>query len=146
MISSRTINFSDPEVLWQSMEKLPDDATNTGLIEKLIARRGETSFFIGLVTATRERALWLKMPDRYQMPARSTAVADALWVKTIDYPAYSLLTVVLTEPAFENAFCEFTRALVQTLHDADFAKSAAPLMEMLEQWQPRFSIQWQQAA
>jgi hypothetical protein len=144
MISSRTIHFSDPEVLWQSMEKLSDDSFDTGLIEKLIARHGETSFFIGLVTATRERAIWLKMPDRYHMPARPTAIADAVWVKTIDYPDYSLLTVVLTEPAFENAFCEFTRALVQAFNAA--AKPAAVLMKMLEQWQKRFTMEWQQAA
>lgn len=145
MILNRTARFFDPEVTWQSLEDLSNDASASLLPEQHVKRCGEADLFLGLVAATGERALWLKIPGGlYEQSA--TTFPDSLWVKTIGYADYSLLTVVLTDPAAAGAFTEFARTLLNTIGASPTVPAASVLFTLLQSWQPQFAEPMRYAA
>lgn len=138
MILNRAASFFDPEAIWNLLETQAIDSHTDLLAEHHVKRYGSSDLYLGMVIATGERALWLKFPGRHREPFSLAHLQDMLWVKTIEYPDHSLLTIVLTDPDAASAFSEFARALLDALAHSSTTPAAHTLCKLLRNWPPQF--------
>jgi hypothetical protein len=138
MILNRTARTLNLEAAWQSLENQPASADTGVLLEQHVQPCGAADLYVGLVAATGERAFWLKTPGR---PRRQPIIepSDTLWVKTIEYAGYSLLTVVLTDLAATPAFTSLAYELLDSLSRQPTIPAARQLFQLLKRWQPQFA-------
>ena len=137
MTLNHAARFFDPDAIWHSLENLPVDNRKDQLVERHIKRYGQTDLYLGRVTATGERALWLKFPGRHRETTSLTSLPDTLWVKTVEYSDHSLLTVVLTDLNATTAFSRFACALLDAFENSPNKPASQTLFALLRRWQPQ---------
>jgi hypothetical protein len=138
MILNRTAQTLNLEAAWQLLENQPASADTGILLEQHVQLCGAADLYVGLVAATGERAFWLKMPGHlHGYPVIEPS--DTLWVKTIKYAGYSLLTVVLTDPAPTPAFTSLAYDLLDSFNRQPTIPAARQLFRLLKRWQPQLA-------
>ncbi|SNR52924.1 PD-(D/E)XK motif protein [Hymenobacter mucosus] len=138
MILNRPAPPLNLETAWQTLENQPASPDVGLLLEQHVQQCGAANLYLGLVAATGERAFWLKTPGRpHRQP--TDRFSNTLWVKTIEYADYSLLTVVLADPAVTPAFTDLAHDLLESLSRQPTIPAARQLFQILKRWQPQFA-------